>query len=105
MPTLTPPLQEFFKTLGNETRIKILLLLNQTDQLDVSTISQKLKIEQSTISHNLKRLEKCRFVEVIPCGKRRIYSLNSKTIKPLFEIVNKHAQTYCRHLCCRAKNN
>ncbi len=104
MDNLTPPLQEFFKTLGNETRIKILLLLNQTDNLDVSTISKKLKIKQSTISHNLKRLELCQFVTVSPCGKRRIYSLNNKTVKPLFGLINKHARLYCRQICCRSKS-
>jgi DNA-binding transcriptional ArsR family regulator len=101
MNKLHPQYQEFFKTLGNETRVQILLTLNKDGDCNVSELTQKLKVDQSTVSHNLKRLEVCKFVTVKPNGKERVYQLNEKTIKPLFALIKKHAETYCQRLCCK----
>ena len=45
--------KEFFKTLGNQQRIEIMLFLLEGDR-NVSDIVDHLKAEQSTVSHNLK---------------------------------------------------
>lgn len=91
--------KEFFKTLGNQQRIEIVLCLLEGDR-NVSEIVKCLKAEQSTISHNLKRLLSCSFIAVKPNGKERIYSVNKKTIAPLFKLIKNHAETYCKKLCC-----
>ena len=101
MKDIKPQYKEFFKTLGNETRINILLCLERDGECSVSRIVKALDVDQSTVSHNLKRLEKCSFVEVRPSGKERLYSLNKKTIKPLFAIIEKHSQKYCKNFCCK----
>lgn len=100
MTEIQPQYQEFFKTLGNETRIKILLLLEKKGECNVGDLTKSLGVDQSTISHNLKRLENCKFVTVKPNGKERVYRLNEKTIKPLLGLIAKHAQTYCKKFCC-----
>jgi len=92
--------KEFFKTLGNQQRIEIVFHLLEGDK-NVSEIAKSLGAEQSTVSHNLKRLLKCSFIAVKPNGKERIYSVNKKTIAPLFKLIAKHAEVYCKAICCK----
>lgn len=96
---LEPRYKEFFKTLGNQQRVEIVLCLLGGDK-NVSQIVQCLKAEQSSISHNLKRLLQCSFVRMKPNGKERLYSINKETIGPLFQLIKKHANRYCKKFCC-----
>jgi len=87
----------FLKALSNETRLLVLESL-RTGPKCVSEISGSLGFEQSRTSHSLKCLCNCGFVEVKRKGKKRIYSLNKKTIIPLFETIDKHVAMYGRRL-------
>ncbi len=51
----------FFSTLANPTRIAILERLQDTP-LNISGLETLLNLEQSTVSHNLKLLEKYNFI-------------------------------------------
>lgn len=51
----------FFSTLANPTRIAILERL-QDAPLNISGLATLLDLEQSTVSHNLKLLEKLNFI-------------------------------------------
>ncbi|MBW2993564.1 metalloregulator ArsR/SmtB family transcription factor [Candidatus Woesearchaeota archaeon] len=84
----------FFETISNKTRMKIVEALMAKD-MSVSEICRKLNEEQSKVSHNLKILKDCRFVDCKTKGKERIYSLNKKTIVPMLKLIDKHASTYC----------
>ena len=84
----------FFKVLANPTRLAILEVLRERPR-SVSEIAQKLKQEQSMISHNLEPLEKCSFVFSERKEKQRVYSLNRETAEPLFKLFDYHAQKYC----------
>ena len=84
----------FFKVLANPTRLAILEVLRDKPR-SVTEIARSLKQEQSMISHNLKPLEKCRFVFSDRKEKQRIYSLNKETVEPLFRLFDYHAQKYC----------
>ena len=84
----------FFKVLANPTRLAILEVLRDKPR-SVTEIAKSLKQEQSMISHNLKPLEKCRFVFSERKEKQRIYSLNKETVEPLFRLFDYHAQKYC----------
>lgn len=72
----------FFKVLANPTRLAILEILREKPR-NVTEIAESLKQEQSMISHNLKTLERCRFVFSERKEKQRIYSLNHETVEPL----------------------
>ena len=87
----------FFGTLVSESRLKIINLLRK-DQKNVSEIIKELNMEQTVISHDLKRLRRCGFVEVEKVGKFRYYKLNEKTIKPLMILIDKHMSQYCIHI-------
>ena len=88
----------FFETIGNKTRLKILEIL-QVRPMSVTEICQTLSEEQSKISHNLKCLTECHFLDVKQKGKQRIYSLNKDTILPVMKLVDKHVQKYCCTEC------
>ena len=63
--------------------------------MNVGEIEEKLKIEQSTVSHNLRRLKSCGFVEINVKGKYRYYNINEKTIKPLMNLIDIHMKKNC----------
>lgn len=92
----------FFETIGNKTRLKILELLHNKS-LSVGEICEKLKEEQSKVSHNLKILTECHFLTVRKEGKKRVYSLNKETMVPLMKLVEKHVRCYCGQTCGRSK--
>lgn len=87
----------FFGSLANPNRLQIIIALRQ-GAMNVTEICDKLRFEQTMVSHNLKRLELCGMVFAEQKGKNRYYSLNNKTIKPLMELIDKHTHQYCRHI-------
>ncbi len=86
----------FFTSLANENRLQIINTLRNKDH-NVSEICKATGFEQTMVSHNLKRLERCGMVTPKKNGKFRIYSLNKKTIRPLMELIDHHIQ----HNCCK----
>ena len=87
----------FLKALSNETRLLVLETL-RTGPKCVNEICENLRFEQSRISHNLKCLCNCGFVEVERKGKKRIYKINKDTIAPLFKAIDKHVVEYGQKL-------
>ena len=88
----------FFETISPKTRMRIIELL-QKKPMSVTEICEKLEEEQSNVSHSLKKLVECHFLEVKREGKNRIYSLNKETIVPLMNLVEKHVTKYCCKEC------
>ena len=89
---------EFFEVIANKTRLSVIEVLNKSPMY-VGEICRQLGEEQSKISHSLRRLHRCHFVEVKREGRRKVYSLNQKTIAPLLRIVSQHVQLYCTKRC------
>ena len=87
----------FFGTLVSKSRLKIINLLRKGKK-NVSQIMQKLKMNQTAVSHDLFRLKKCGFVICEIEGKYRYYKLNEKTILPLMNMIDKHMSEYCIHI-------
>ena len=96
---ITSSYKRFFTTLGNENRLKIIHFLADNGPKNVSEIATGTRLEQSAVSHNLKRLLSCEFIHLQPNGKERIYSINEKTIKPLLILMDKHVDKYCQGVC------
>jgi DNA-binding transcriptional ArsR family regulator len=90
---------DFFTVLGNKQRVRILQYLNETGSHCVSDICRDLHLEQSAVSHNMKRLVDCHFVEMEPAGKKRLYSINKVTVRPLLKLIDQHVSTYCAKGC------
>lgn len=87
----------FFGTLVSESRLKIINLL-KNEKKNVSEIINELKADQSAVSHDLRRLKECGFVEVETDGKFRYYKLNETAIKPLMNLIDKHMSKNCIHI-------
>jgi ArsR family transcriptional regulator len=85
---------QFFSTLANPTRLAIVELLRDGPK-NVTEISRSLGQEQSMISHNLKPLERCRFVFSERRKREHVYYLNKETLGNLFKIFSYHAEKYC----------
>ena len=67
-------LTEFFKMLGNATRIHILLLLMEQDGC-VSSLAEQLGMTQSAVSHQLNLLKMGKLVKRRRDGKMIFYTL------------------------------
>ena len=92
----------FFDTVSNKTRMAIIESLMEGEK-SVTEICKDIKEEQSKISHSLKRLMNCNFLDVKREGKKRIYSLNKDTIIPILRLAEKHVKKYCCVKCTRKK--
>ena len=90
--------QNFFVNLANKTKLDILLSL-KNKPLSVNEIAKKINEEQSNVSHHLKDLSDCRIVHLKKQGKKRIYSLNNRTISPILKLVKMHAAENCSEGC------
>lgn len=73
-------LLNFFKVLGNETRLKLLgLLANQ--ERSVGELADTLGLREPTISHHLHMMREFGLVDVQAVGNVRIYRLNTKFLE------------------------
>jgi len=87
----------FFKAFSNKTRLNILATLRKGPR-NVTQLCKTLRLEQSRVSHNLRCLQQCGFVEVKPNGKERIYTIDEHNIAPLLNIIDKHIDKYRERL-------
>jgi DNA-binding transcriptional ArsR family regulator len=90
----------FFDTISNKTRMNIIDSLMKKPK-SVNEICADIKEEQSKVSHSLKRLMDCNFLNVQREGKKKIYALNEETIIPIFQLVDKHVSKFCTKECMR----
>jgi len=84
--------REFFRALSNQTRFSIVQLLRSKPHY-VKEIAEKLRIEQSRVSHNLACLLNCGFVEWEWRGKNKVYRINS-SVQPVLAGIEKHLANY-----------
>lgn len=82
-------LSELFKILGDETRIKILWILDNREMC-VCDISNVLNMTKSSISHQLALLRSSGIVKYRKSGKEVYYRLDDDHIKKLYEIGIEH---------------
>lgn len=82
-------LTEFFKVLGNPTRIRILLLLMEQDSC-VSDLAEQLGITQSAVSHQLNLLKSNKLVRRRRDGKMIFYALVDEHVQMIIEKGTEH---------------
>ncbi|NLL04664.1 MAG: helix-turn-helix transcriptional regulator [Clostridiaceae bacterium] len=75
---------ELFKVFGDNTRIKIICALFQSEMC-VCDIAKLLNMTQSAISHQLRVLKKARLVKNRRDGKVVYYSLDDEHVKYIFD--------------------
>ncbi len=82
----------FASVLANRTRFDIVMQLMERE-MSVLELCDALGYEQSRVSHNLKCLLNCGFVEVEQRGRRRIYRLVPE-IRELVSKIIRHILLY-----------
>ena len=80
---------DFFKILGDSTRLRILWALDN-EEMCVCDIANLLNMTKSSISHQLKTLKEARLVKNRKLGKEVYYSLNDEHVKMVLEIAIEH---------------
>ena len=84
-------ISQLFKLLVNPKRLQLLYILIQ-DSMSVTEISQRMKWEQSGVSHQLQLLRKFNLVEQRRDGKTIIYRLEDPQVMTLIADVLSHAE-------------
>lgn len=84
-------LRDFFKVLGDDTRVRIILLLRDNPQ-NVTEIATALNMEQSAISHQLRTLYLQRAVNFHRNGKEKIYEIRDNHIYEILASANEHIE-------------
>ena len=85
-------LADLFKILGDKTRIKLLSLLAEEDELCVCDIAESLQMGQSAISHQLRVLRAARLVKFRKAGKEAFYSLDDDHVVKLMRQGLEHVR-------------
>jgi predicted transcriptional regulator len=85
--------------LGNQIRCDIIQMLGERP-MNVQEICKRLGKEQSLVSHSLKQLRICSFVDYRRKGKQKEYYLKSDVFtKPqnmsIFDAIRNHSETHC----------
>ncbi len=80
----------FFKILGDPTRMKIISLLIECEELCVGDISSSLELSQSATSHQLRVLKQGRFVKARKSGKEVYYSIDDEHISIIINTAKDH---------------
>lgn len=81
---------EIFKSLSDDTRLRILHLLIQAPS-SVGHISQTLNLSQSNVSHQLRILKQARLVHATRQGQSKIYRLDDEHVANLLTQALDHA--------------
>ncbi len=79
----------FFKTIGDETRLRILYALDN-NEMCVCDIANLLNMTKSSISHSLKILKDNGLVKNRKVGKEVYYMLDDEHVKSVIEVATSH---------------
>ena len=80
-------LAELFKLLSDETRLRILFLLQQRRELNVRTLCQILRQSQPAVSHHLALLRVAGLIEMRRDGKHNFYRLMPQRFEEFLRMI------------------
>ncbi len=76
------------KAISNGTRLCVISLLSEIEELSVSQIGEQLKCEQSLLSHHLTDMRAKGILNCRRDGKNCFYSLKNKQIVQIIHCIN-----------------
>lgn len=82
-------LSDFFKVMGDSTRIQLLWALEESDMC-VGDLAVLLNMTKSAVSHQLKVLRTAKLVRSQKKGKNVYYALNDHHVKMILEKALEH---------------
>ena len=88
---LPDELAEFFKVLGDPTRIRILYLLAEGERC-VCDLAEQLGLTQPAVSYQLKALKQSRLVKNRRAGKTVYYLLDDSHVAGIIGLAKEHLE-------------
>ncbi len=85
-------LADLFKVFGDATRLRILMVLLEREELSVSELAEMLGMTQSAISHQLQTLRQNKLVKTRRDGKSILYSLDDEHVRSIIETGREHIE-------------
>ena len=82
-------LSELFKMVGDSTRVKIMNVLID-NEMCVNEISEKIKVSQSAVSHQLRILKNSKLVKYRKDKNMIYYSLADDHVEKIFKMGCEH---------------
>lgn len=82
---------KIFKLIGDPTRFLILHVL-ENRELNVNAIAEELDLEQSAVSHQLKKLRQAKLVKSRRSGKNILYSQDDQHVYAILHLAVEHAE-------------
>ncbi len=82
-------LSDFFKVMGDSTRIQLLWALD-INEMCVGDLAVLLNMTKSAVSHQLKILRTAKLVKATKQGKNVYYSLDDNHVKTILEKALEH---------------
>jgi ArsR family transcriptional regulator len=89
-----------FKSMGDETRLKILTMLTKGTTC-ACDILEEFNFTQPTLSYHMKQLTDSGLVVAQKSGKWVHYSINKERIKTLRELIDKISEIGNTPSCCK----
>ncbi len=77
------------RALSHPSRIAIVSLLENNEQLSVTEIYEALRIEQATASHHLNILKTKGLLDSRRCGKNTFYFIKHQALSQIIECLNR----------------
>lgn len=84
-------LSDFFKVMGDSTRIRLLWALEEAEMC-VNDLAVLLDMTKSAVSHQLKILRTAKLVKAEKLGKNVYYSLTDEHVKIVLEMALDHVR-------------
>ncbi len=91
------PLVLLFKVLANDVRLRLIEALASGEK-SVGELSEETRQMQTRVSHELHCLTVCGVVNFRREGKQIIYSLNQRTVLPILQTAQKHAEKFAERM-------
>lgn len=81
---------DLFKGFADSSRVQILFLLLEQEELCVSDITQAVSISQSAVSHQLRMLKQMHLIKYRREGKNLLYSLADDHVRTILQMGLEH---------------
>jgi len=81
---------DLFKGFADPTRVHILSLLMEREELCVTDIAEAVELSQSAISHQLRILKQMHLIKFRREGKNILYSLDDDHVKTILQMGLEH---------------
>jgi ArsR family transcriptional regulator len=84
----TRDLANIFKLLSDETRLRILFLLQQTPEINVLELCRRLEQRQPSVSHHLRLLRSAGIIRMRRAGKHNFYRFCPERLEEMSSTVS-----------------